>query len=81
MEFTKSPAGAMRWPSLASAGRALDAAFEFGAHHQVNFVKSDANGRLQARGAAHWQAEIYSDGRRLGWLAPFVMRQGRAVFL
>lgn len=80
MKFSASPADAMHFLSLAAAGRALDNAFEFSPHHQVNFVKADARGRLQAAGAQGWICEIYSHGSRLGWLAPFHMREGRAVF-
>lgn len=78
--FVDSPKDAARWPSLPAAVRALDAAFEFGSRHQLHFVKLDAAGRLQAPRAAYWACEIFSDGRRLGWVAPFRMVNGVAVY-
>ena len=80
MEFS-SPTDAMAWPSLAAAGRSLDAAFEFGPKHQLFFVKVDDNGRLQPRRGGSWICQVYADGRCLGYLRRYVMRDGAATFL
>lgn len=81
MEFTKTPAGAMSWASLAAAGRHLDDAFEFGPKHQLFFVKADETGRLQPRKGGAWICQVFSDGQCLGYLRRYIVRAGVATFL
>ena len=81
MEFTTTPARAMTWPSLAAAGRSLDNAFEFGPKHQLFFVKTDELGRLQPRRGGVWACQVFNDGKCLGYLARYVVRDGRAEFI
>lgn len=81
MEFTTTPVRAMTWPTLAAAGRALDNAFEFGPKHQLYFVKSDELGRLQPRRGGVWVCQVFADGKCLGYLKRFIVREGAAVFL